>query len=63
METKINVQLIDKRCRQLGVNRTGLADEMGISKQLLSYYISNPTLKSIYKIADALGVRWRSLII
>jgi transcriptional regulator with PAS, ATPase and Fis domain len=63
METKINIELIDKKLKRYGRNRTEFAKELGIHKALLSYYIHNPTLKSIEIIVDGLGLKPKDLIL
>ena len=63
METKFNITLIDEKLKQYGWNRTMFAKDLGISKALLSYYIHNPTLKSIEIIADGLGLKLKDLIL
>ena len=63
MLTKINIDLIDKKLKKLKLNRSGFAAKIGISRALLSYYISNPTLKSIEIIADGLKIKPKDLIL
>jgi predicted transcriptional regulator len=62
METKINIELIDKKLKKRKLNRSGFAIQLGISRALLSYYINNPTLKSIEIIADGLGLSAKDLL-
>ena len=63
MKTKLNVNLIDENLAGKKKNRSALAKKLKISRQLLSYYINNPTLKSIEIIAKGLDVKPKDLII
>lgn len=63
MQAKINLELIDKKLSKKKINRSGFAKQLGISRSLLSYYIKNPTLKSIEIIADGLGLKAKDLIL
>ena len=63
MKTKLNVNLIDEKLADKKKNRSALAKKLKISRQLLSYYINNPTLKSIEIIAGGLNLKPRDLII
>jgi hypothetical protein len=63
MKTKLNITLIDEKLADKKKNRSALAKKLKISRQLLSYYINNPTLKSIEIIADGLNLKPRDLII
>ena len=63
MKTKLNVNLIDEKLADKKKNRSALAKKLKISRQLLSYYINNPTLKSIEIIAKGLDVKPKDLII
>ena len=62
METKLNIKRIDKRLAMFGWNRSDFARALGISRQLLSYYLLNPSLKSIEKIAFMLDFKVKDLI-
>ena len=63
MKTKLNITLIDEKLADKKKNRSALAKKLKISRQLLSYYINNPTLKSIEIIAGGLNLKPRDLII
>jgi hypothetical protein len=63
MKTKLNITLIDEKLADKKKNRSALAKKLKISRQLLSYYINNPTLKSIEIIAAGLNLKPRDLII
>ena len=44
-------------CKEAGINQTELADKIGLSRVGLSKAINgNPTISTLEKIADALGV-------
>ena len=44
-------------CKEAGINQTELADKIGLSRAGLSKAINgNPTISTLEKIADALGV-------
>lgn len=44
-------------CKEAGINQTKLADKIGLSRVGLSKAINgNPTISTLEKIADALGV-------
>lgn len=44
-------------CKEAGINQTELADKIGLSRVGLSKAINgNPTINTLEKIADALGV-------
>ena len=44
-------------CKEAGINQTGLAEKIGLSRVGLSKAINgNPTIGTLEKIADALGV-------
>lgn len=44
-------------CKEVGINQTELADKIGLSRVGLSKAINgNPTISTLEKIADALGV-------
>ena len=46
-----------KLCKEAGINQTELADKIGLSRVGLSKAINgNPTIGTLEKIADALGV-------
>jgi transcriptional regulator with PAS, ATPase and Fis domain len=62
MKTKFNIALIDKLLAGQKLNRNSFAKKLKISRQLLSYYINNPTLKSIEIIADGLGLSAKDLL-
>ena len=63
METKLNIALLDKKLAKRGWNRSDFARESGISRQLLSYYIANPSLKGIEFMAIKLGLRVKDLLL
>lgn len=45
-----------------GFDQTTLADKMKISKQLLNYYLKNPSMNGIWQIAYALKLNLKDLI-
>ena len=61
---RLNIEVIEKRRRQLGITKTELARKSSISKQLLYHYYKNPQcLNNAGPLADALGLSWRSIIL
>ena len=63
MQSKLNIKLIDWELSKRKLNRTGFAHKLNISRSLLSYYINNPSLKSIEIIANELRMNPKDLIL
>ncbi len=61
---KVNIKKIDFELRRLGWTRTQLAQQMGISRQRLSYVLghSYPKLDVLDKLAQTIQVSTRDLI-
>ena len=49
---------ITEHCKMQGITLQELADKMGVARSTLAYKLSkgNPTIETLSKIADALGV-------
>ena len=62
MKTKLNINLIERELWDRHWTRKDFALKMGISRQLLSYYMNHPSLKSIELIADKLKLKVKDLI-
>ncbi len=60
---KLNIQKIKKELERLSQNQTWLAKKMDISRQLLSYMIRSEKITHAEKIAKALNLDPRDLII
>ena len=45
-----------------GYDQVMLSDEMKISKQLLNYYLQNPSIESVWKLAYYLKLNLKDLI-
>ena len=55
--SKLNIFRILELCKEAGINQTELAEKIGLSRVGLSKAINgNPTIGTLEKIADALGV-------
>lgn len=52
---------IDNIIKRKGLTKTALAERLGIKKQNLNGLLKNPTLGTIRRIAEALGVNPREL--
>ena len=56
-ESKLNIYIYLELCKEAGINQTELAEKIGLSRVGLSKAINgNPTIGTLEKIADALGV-------
>lgn len=63
---KLNVDRIDFELYKIGKDRSWLAEKMGFTRQWISYLLkdgNNTTLKTIEKIATALSINPKDLII
>jgi len=61
-KTKFKIHLIRKAMKDQGFDQTTLAAKIKISKQLLSYYLKNPSMNGIWQIAYALKLDLWDLI-
>ena len=59
---ELNTDKIKKELKRLGKNQTWLADQAGMSRQLLSYVLINKALTGATPIGRALDIEPRDLI-
>ena len=61
---QLNIKKIERELKRLGWNKSRLGREMGMSKQAIHYYFkSNVTLMKVEKLAKALNLDARDLLI
>lgn len=60
---KLNTEKINKELKRLNKSSYWLAREIGTSKQLVAYWLRSKSLSGVDRIAKALGINPRDLII
>lgn len=60
----MNIQLIEDKIKEKGLNKATIAKEMGMSKQSFNAFLKsdNPTLQKLRALSTVLGVTITSLI-
>jgi len=59
---QFKMYLIRKAMKDQRYRKIDLANKMKISRQLLNYHLSNPTIESVWKIAYYLKLNLKDLI-
>jgi ribosome-binding protein aMBF1 (putative translation factor) len=59
---QFKMHIIRKAIKDQGLDKVSLANKMKISKQLLNYYLQNPSIESVWKLAYYLKLNLKDLI-
>ena len=59
---KLDTIKINKKLKRLRKNQQWLSEKTGVSRQLISYWLTNRSLAGAERLAKALGVKPKSLI-